>query len=224
MSEDQVTTAQFDRLVDGEVSTAERRAILMSLEQDSEGWRRLALAFLEAQALREGLRGWTESSETRTQTPPTAKVRQRVAPHWAAALTVAGVAFCLGWLARHGTVDTVPTVNTPVLVAARPVPPPPGGHNADAPVEHQTLRLRIPDPYGKPQEFDVPVVDGHQLESEDLIQAAAIPQSVHERLQKTGRNVYEQRHLYYFTLDDGRRGVVPVSDVIIEPTSTSMFQ
>ncbi|MEI8375561.1 MAG: hypothetical protein WCJ35_22295 [Planctomycetota bacterium] len=40
---------QFDLLVDGELSEADRRALLVQLEHETDGWRRCALAFLEAQ-------------------------------------------------------------------------------------------------------------------------------------------------------------------------------
>lgn len=51
----------LDRLVDGELSPAERRELVARLEAEPEGWRRLALAFLEAQAWREELRGLDEA-------------------------------------------------------------------------------------------------------------------------------------------------------------------
>jgi hypothetical protein len=47
--------AWLDRLVDGEVAEPQRQAILSRLEQAPQGWRRCALAFLEAQAWREAL-------------------------------------------------------------------------------------------------------------------------------------------------------------------------
>ena len=40
---------RIDMLVDGELSEADRRALLLQLEHDPDGWRRCALAFLEAQ-------------------------------------------------------------------------------------------------------------------------------------------------------------------------------
>src|SRR5271165_540757 len=40
---------QLDRLVDGELSEADRRVLLLKLEHEPEGWRNCALAFLEAQ-------------------------------------------------------------------------------------------------------------------------------------------------------------------------------
>ena len=39
----------FDRLVDGELSSTERRQLIASLDDRPGGWRRCALAFVEAQ-------------------------------------------------------------------------------------------------------------------------------------------------------------------------------
>ncbi len=46
----------LDRLVDGELTAAERRELLALLDDEPAGWRRCALAFLEAQSLSESLR------------------------------------------------------------------------------------------------------------------------------------------------------------------------
>jgi hypothetical protein len=45
--------ARFDRLVDGELAESERRQLLATLDDEAGGWRRCALAFLEAQCWRE---------------------------------------------------------------------------------------------------------------------------------------------------------------------------
>lgn len=45
-----VTEERLDRLVDGELSREEYRELLESLAREPDGWRRCALAFLEAQA------------------------------------------------------------------------------------------------------------------------------------------------------------------------------
>ena len=44
---------RFDLLVDGELSEAQRRALLAGLDDEPGGWRRCAMAFLEAQALKQ---------------------------------------------------------------------------------------------------------------------------------------------------------------------------
>src|SRR4051794_25497769 len=43
----------IDLLVEGELDPARRRALLTRLDDEPDGWRRLALAFLEAQCWRE---------------------------------------------------------------------------------------------------------------------------------------------------------------------------
>ena len=45
----------LDRLVDGELADDERRELLLQLEKNPDGWRRCALAFLEAQTWRQAL-------------------------------------------------------------------------------------------------------------------------------------------------------------------------
>ena len=50
-----ITASQIDCLVDGELAQVERREVLISLDHDPDGWRRLAMAFLESQAIRDSL-------------------------------------------------------------------------------------------------------------------------------------------------------------------------
>ena len=56
--------ARFDRLVDGELSPAEYRALLASLDDEPDGWRCCALAFLEAQAMGSELASLRQSLDT----------------------------------------------------------------------------------------------------------------------------------------------------------------
>lgn len=55
MNESHFTDAQLDRLVDGELPDHEYRRLLASLDDEPGGWRRCALAFVEAQALQRDL-------------------------------------------------------------------------------------------------------------------------------------------------------------------------
>jgi len=52
-----VKDSAIDRLVDGELADAERRELLIQLENDPDGWRQCALAFLEDQAWRSAIAG-----------------------------------------------------------------------------------------------------------------------------------------------------------------------
>ena len=55
--------AAIDRLIDGEMSDTERRELLLQLENEPDGWRRCALAFLEDQAWRKALAGVASPGE-----------------------------------------------------------------------------------------------------------------------------------------------------------------
>jgi hypothetical protein len=46
---------RFDRLVDGELSESDRRELLSNLDNEPDGWRRCALAFLESQCWKQTL-------------------------------------------------------------------------------------------------------------------------------------------------------------------------
>jgi hypothetical protein len=62
---------RFDLLVDGELSDAESRTLLSGLDDEPGGWRRCALAFLEAQCWRRELAAVRDTRARRTvETPP----------------------------------------------------------------------------------------------------------------------------------------------------------
>jgi hypothetical protein len=56
---------QIDRLVDGELNEAERRELLLALDRHPDGWRRCALAFLEAQCWHAALRAIGDTTAIR---------------------------------------------------------------------------------------------------------------------------------------------------------------
>jgi hypothetical protein len=119
-----------DRLVDGELPDAERRALLLRLEAESGGWRRCALAFLEAQAWREAL-GPLAGSGSGAAGP--AAVGQRAGRRhrsWRRLVRLSGLAaglvaaFALGW-ALHGTpAPTGPRTPLARVAPTAPVAPP----------------------------------------------------------------------------------------------------
>ena len=101
----------IDRLVDGELDNASRAAILAKLDTDPDGWKRCALAFLEAQAWRGAI------SE---HAAPVAKVfvepkRSRFA--WVRPLAKAAavlMAFSIGWAAKPVREIPKPEVSAPI--------------------------------------------------------------------------------------------------------------
>src|SRR4051794_13108566 len=104
----------FDRLVDGELTQPERRSFLESLDQRPDGWRRCALAFLEAQSLRVELTLLARHSQAGENLPkathplaPASKERNVHEPgratgvQWLAIAAGLVMAFGLGWLGRE---------------------------------------------------------------------------------------------------------------------------
>ena len=82
----------LDRLVDGELPETERRRLLGRLDRVPGGWRACAVAFLEAQCWREGMRSLAATSHTATEhappEPPAARTPSRPV--------------VLQWLRRYG--------------------------------------------------------------------------------------------------------------------------
>jgi hypothetical protein len=221
----------LDKLVDGELDADARRELLSALDETSGGWRRCALAFLEAQAWRSELRVVVgKSGSPESQNAKVACIRR--SPFWqirraavlAAALTMA---FVTGWLLGprgHGRRDD----NVPVVAAGiRPsdesdgVPPDderPGpevlGTLAPAPVRLAGVLALQVDDQGKPREIRIPVLEGPGVDTRWLLQQPpAIRASVVQALERRGHKVEAHRQLLTVDLKDGRKLVLPVDEV-----------
>jgi len=94
----------IDRLVDEELSELERRELLLRLESEPDGWRRCALAFLEAQTWQESLSPLAgQAADLRPSAAvaerPRARPTSRVSPtHLTALAACLAAAFALGWV------------------------------------------------------------------------------------------------------------------------------
>jgi hypothetical protein len=179
----------IERLVDGELSEPERRALLARLDAAPDGWRRCALAFLEAQCWREALGPVAAPSVTvarplRPAGRPPAPARLR----WLAA-TAAGMlaAFALGWSVRGGASAGSPPA--PVAQAGNPPAAPAAvGVASEAPRPASVT----PGPEPEPLPF-----------SESVVRA----------WESRGYHVERGARLVSMELPDGRRLAVPVDEV-----------
>src|SRR5262245_1884809 len=90
----------LDRLVDGELSPGQRRELMAALDDEPGGWRRCALAFLEAQSWRWQLsRMATEPLVSQAAGGATQSARATRRRRWAWGLSLAAgllAAFSLG--------------------------------------------------------------------------------------------------------------------------------
>jgi hypothetical protein len=222
-----VSIGQIDRLVDGELSRDERRAVLMALDHERDGWRQLALAFLESQALRDSLSGRSKATTAPISVAPIGVTRPVIQSRWSSSSILAVVAsaalmFGLGRLstssmqqASHETVTSAPATYQPSTTS--PVEDAQSELVADAGSsvqQQQTLRLELGDGQGGPTQAP-----------EDLLAGpSVVPDSVQRALLRSGKRVYEQRQLYEVTLEDGRHGVMPVSNVVVENAGWDVYQ
>jgi len=107
----------FERMVDGGMTPRELKAAVELFDRDHDGWKRCAIAFLEAQVLGESLRAHGEparqepAGRLRSLGPRPPAAAWGPVNRWlrgaAAAATVAA-AFAVGWMA-HGTRVDVPS-------------------------------------------------------------------------------------------------------------------
>ncbi|HEX4413897.1 MAG TPA: hypothetical protein VH107_09745, partial [Lacipirellulaceae bacterium] len=220
----------FDRLVDGELTSNERRSLLESLDEQPDGWRRCALAFLEAQSWRSGLHDFTAAKSaassptprvSRNPVAPTADSKRRSV--WAAAEVFAVAAALLlafklgGWQRSSGVpiaanqtsapsnqLATAPPAASPMV--ARPAKP------GDA------INLWVRDDGGQMKKVRVPLVDANALDHEyGTIFQTGVPDEVRSRLKDEGYAVQSKRQYAPMWLDNGRPMVVPVEDTKIVP-------
>jgi hypothetical protein len=221
----------FDRLADSELDAADRRELLSALDTFPDGWRRCALAFLEAQAWRSDLRATVDKSSPnpvrRGVSAPGAwsvAVRARRAAVLAAAVVIA---FATGWLVHPGGEDRrdenrgvsssqaggrhtgkqSPSDNR----AADPDGPGPG--IAPGVRLAGVLTLTVDD-HGQPRTVQVPVMEGPGIDTRWLLeQPPAIRASVVQALERRGHKVEAHRQLLTVNLKDGRKLILPVDEV-----------
>jgi hypothetical protein len=121
----------IDRIVDGALTPAELRAAIGRLDSEPDGWKRCALAFLEAQCWRESVRAMGQP------TPSTIESRSlSVAPaipsrtwgrrRWLRGSIAAGLAaasFAMGWVGHEARSLPSSSHGSIAGVSTNPIPP-----------------------------------------------------------------------------------------------------
>jgi hypothetical protein len=233
----------LDLLVDDELSDDRRRELLSQFDGQPDGWRRCALAFLEAQGWRRNLRGLQRKSSSVGQSGPApasnvaapASHNRRRAMHWMgtvlamAASFLAAFALALTW--RVGPHPTgLPDAGT---LANSPIAPGPGGAAPDvealaapsqravpAPTTPGTqvhfVTLSMPDAEGRPQQVEVPVVTAGSFDPAWFSgQPGAMPPELIHALRASGHRVRQQRELVPVDIEGGHV-VIPVDQVEVQ--------
>ena len=219
----------LDRLVDGELTEAQRRELLLALERQPDGWRRCALAFLEAQEWKRSLGALrAAAAPAQAATPPRrALPLGRFGTLAAMAATfVAAVGLVLavqGWRSRGAGRPGGETVARVQPQTPRNESLPPGGPALagqvppanGAPGPWQRVRLSLPDgPQGPGADIELPACEREQIDEAWLSSLpATMPPEVLQALQRAGYEVQRQQRLLPLPMEDGRRLVVPVERV-----------
>lgn len=218
---------RFDRLVDGELSEPQRRELLGTLDQEPGGWRRCALAFLEAQCWKEGLGSLVRPSKPAPVVPgraPTSRTRSfRIYGGTVLAMAASFLlAFGLAayWLG-DGTTGPAPHGVVPKLAGIGPAPivaPPTAASSSP----WQMVSLGAPD--GGAGGLTIPAREYDRWDDQMMKNMpAAIPENILKAFERTGHQVQRQRNLVPMRMDDGRVLIVPVEQMEIQPVSGPVY-
>lgn len=240
----------LDLLVDGELDDPRRRQLLLTFEEKPSGWRRCALAFLEAQSWGSSFKSMLEEKPVASSEPapqpalaiasvstepvvehqsPRAEKIWHIKPMSGLAMAASMIiAFTLGLALRHAY---VPSEGAPGLVS----PPSVNRSMAGVPFELAPTMRNTPDAAtenvqlvvdddGAQRTVEVPLVDDPALLNSFPFQnESAIPADVLHQLEQMGHRVEYQRRLAPVELQDGRRLYVPVEDVKIVPVRRQLY-
>jgi hypothetical protein len=217
---------RFDRLVDGDLSESERRSLLLHLEDEPGGWRRCALAFLEAQGWKQAFGAIVDASVRQAPAAQPPVIRANWRRGIATVLAVAAsflVAFVLGMHIRGGPGRGGPLAErqaaenggkrTPGAGQAEtPGPPPP---LATPPDQWQVVTLKAPEgPEGKMATIRLPAVQRNALDEQWL---NGVPMAVSDEtlraLRQQGLEVRQHREVLPMEMQDGRRLIVPMDRI-----------
>ncbi len=225
---------QLDRLVDGELSEAQRRDLLSGLDRSPGGWRRCALAFLEAQSWRQALGGIAREPskpappEGPGGEPPRSSRRRPVLGGIPAnVLAMAAcflIALSVGWMVqdwryshRGGGAGAVgPVAETS---GGR------GGSQAGSIGPWQTFAVAVPNgPNGRGGVLQVPAREVDRLEDFPPPKPSpALPPDVLGALQRTGHEVRDNHEMLRLRLPDGRLLLVPVDQVEVHYVGKPLY-
>jgi hypothetical protein len=225
---------QFDRLVDGELSEAQRRELLCRLDHQPDGWRRCALAFLEAQCWKQELqtvarpvtRPRRAAPQPRPQSTWTGRIGTVLAI--AASLLIAltlGIQLktsgLLGGRQPAGNVVTIDHGSQPpgldLRVAQQPAPGMKRPPTMD-PGRWQMVNLTLPEgPEGRAETIQLPAMERESFDPQ-WAEGAAVPAQILQAIKQSGHQIETRRELVPIEMQDGRRLVVPVDQVDVHFT------
>lgn len=238
----------LDLLVDGELDESRRRALLTALDAEPAGWRRCALAFLEAQCWKEECRSLIhpappvggDSDGDRTVGGDSCRRRGAVEPtkrtrwldrHVGTLLAVAasfflalGISSMLRQSPHGGAPMQLPSSQYADVARSAPSPRP-APRRPDRPATPwRMVRLSGAGADGSGGAV-LPAVERQSYEEARLADApSAIPPELLRALERAGHEVRQSRRWVPYRLRDGRRLVVPVDELEVHYVGGPRYQ
>jgi len=210
----------IDRMVDGELSPTQHRELLARLDDEPGGWRRLALAFVEAQVWRSALDSLSPAAAPPLVRSPGTSCRKKVFT-WPRGMAIAAslmVAFGLGLAGRDfwrggfladGSLPTRPQTAD-------------SGQPLDAPPADRQM-IHLVDAGG--QMIELPLVDARQI-SPDWVRSRpnVVPPRIRHELERSGHRVEQRRVFFPVLLDNGQPAVVPIDEAEVQFVGERVIQ
>lgn len=230
----------LDLLVDGELADDERRELLAWCEREPDGWRRCALAFLEAQNWSQVLGTLTRPARqshavdrraARGVAAPVVRPAYLQPRQWRTMLVMAAsvaLAFTLGvWVRDAGKVERIaderiaeerlaPHGSTAVRLVESKSPP----RLSNRPEQGSSqAEVGVGGPLRAANDIQLPAADDWLV-----AEPSAMPSEVRRALERMGHRVQQRRELVPYRLQDGRRVMVPVDRVEVQPVGNRSYQ
>lgn len=243
-----IDQSELDRLVDGQLTDPQRRDVLTRLEEEPDGWRRCALAFLEAQSWKEALGVLAgRSSEPVAPASPAPPRSARRSTAWGTLLAMAasfllalglGLVIRGGWPAGGGQAPSGDVAESQPPAAGLPAPVAPDEpvrlaadaapvavSRAPAQRPWQMVRIPVRQQEGNVQWIEVPAVASDRVDDGWLSGTPApLTPEVLRDLRAAGLDVRQSRQLVPMPMEGGGRVVVPVDDVDVQYVGGPAYQ
>jgi hypothetical protein len=236
-SSNDALTQRLERLVDGELSAAEYRELLTTLDSTPEGWRRCSLAFLEAQALRQACRGILHEPMPAMPTAPATLVTPASAKSndaysnpkhaipWRQFLSLAA-SLVLAFMLGRGSLTTTstPTNTAPTVAQSEPlINHSPTIPETDSRSPAGRLSLLVNGDGYEPRAREIPVYEATQIDPEMLQPLDEFSSEMEETFRRAGMRVHRQQQFVPLPLDEHREMLVPMQRVRVEPKDLPVY-
>jgi hypothetical protein len=218
-----VDELELQRCVDGELALSARREFLARVDQAPEGWKTLAMAFIECQDMAAGAREFRDSREPMRPVALAGSGKtalpQRVSfARWASMAAALGLAFWLGGVRPRQEVEAPAVAQRPAASAAGRVTPTFASEAASPEMQlassdgriQPAAVLKLPVSSGDDEELAIPLYEGSTLSGADdeipLWPQFQRPPQVTEE----GYRLTSERNVVSIPLEGGNVVYVPV--------------